>query len=202
MIIDTIVFDLVNTRSLLGLFLMYLIQKCFDALLLVYILMFAQSVRLLGYPAVPTALATADGLAAMTTTQAQVPTLASNTSPGVVAAAYPGYLHSQFAQQPASPGYSINSNLPSSTGQVMSPPALSAMFSGQGQSPAPPFPTKSQEPLNLDVNNNNNSGYPHSIPSPQPGEMQTQLQPQPQGQWVFIPHEQVPAGQKSCSDLE
>ncbi|KAI9376184.1 hypothetical protein BJX61DRAFT_539046 [Aspergillus egyptiacus] len=168
MITDTIVFYLVNTRSPPAVFFMYLIQKCFDALLLVYILLFTKSVRLLA------ALATADVSAAMTTTQTQVPTLASHPSPGfVAAAAYPAYLHSPFAQQPTSPGGSINPNLPSSTGQAMSPPAVpSAMYSGQG--------------------------HPHTIPSPppQPGEMQTQAPPLPQGQWVFIPDERVPAGQK------
>jgi hypothetical protein len=39
MIIDTIVFGLADTQSALGLFLVLLIQKCLDALLLLYILL-------------------------------------------------------------------------------------------------------------------------------------------------------------------
>ncbi|CEL11701.1 hypothetical protein ASPCAL14800 [Aspergillus calidoustus] len=49
-IIDTIVFDLADTQSAIGVYLVLLIQKCFDALLLVYIVLLTKSVRTLGDP--------------------------------------------------------------------------------------------------------------------------------------------------------
>ncbi|KAL4947216.1 hypothetical protein BDW69DRAFT_190393 [Aspergillus filifer] len=150
MIIDTIVFSLVDTQSLPGLFFMSLLQKCLDALLLVLIFLLTKAVRMLG-----------DLNYAAPTASTQTVTPVHNTV--VVTPAYP---------YPQSPQQTTTGDGASNTGQSTVPLAVPIVYPSEG----------------------------HAFATPQPGLMQNQMVTQapslPQGQWVFVPHEQVPLRQK------
>ncbi|KAL5002742.1 hypothetical protein BDV10DRAFT_180965 [Aspergillus recurvatus] len=150
MIIDTIVFSLVDTQSLPGLFFMSLLQKCLDALLLVLIFLLTKAVRMLG-----------DLNYAAPTASTQTVTPVHNTV--VVTPAYP---------YPQSPQQTTTGDGASNTGQSTVPLAVPIVYPSEG----------------------------HAFATPQLGLMQNQMVTQapslPQGQWVFVPHEQVPLRQK------
>jgi hypothetical protein len=129
-IIDTIVFDLADTQSAIGLYLVLLIQKCFDALLLVYIVLLTKSVRTLGGPRAAQSI---PALAPASTAQTQAVMPANNPPFMAPAYAYP------LSQSPHQPTIAASSNAPC-TGRAIPTAFVPGTYPGYGQGHHP-FPT-------------------------------------------------------------